>query len=131
MFLQTPHPIQVGWAEAELCLPTSLNPLPTGQVRRFQNAPMGPLRHPSTMPHCLQSYGQFPSPPQVYPLDPNAPPNYEDLFPLAIVLPCACYSTTNPQSYPIPLGLSMRPTQNSPPPVPTPIPLQNVHVNKI
>ena len=69
---------------------------PTSRVGRFQNMPTGVLRHPTTMPHCLQPSGQFPSPPDIPP-DPNAPPHYEDLFPLVIVLLCVSCFTTIPQ----------------------------------
>ena len=46
--------------------------------RRFQE---GSLRHPHTMPQCLQPHGRFSSHLRYTLHDPNAPPHYGDLFP--------------------------------------------------
>ena len=50
---------------------------------RHQEAP---LRQPHTMPCCLQPHGRFPAPHPYAFNDPNAPPQYDDLFPPVIIL---------------------------------------------
>ena len=90
-----PHPGGRGRGRALLPpSPPSLKDIPTAHVGRFQNNV--PLRHPNTLPWCLQPHGRFPSPPRYTLHDPNAPPHYNDLFPPGYTTFCLLYCHQNP-----------------------------------
>ena len=45
--------------------PQALLPMVRTGVPRLRNVPASPLRHPTTMPWCLEPHGCFPSPPGI------------------------------------------------------------------
>ena len=97
-FLQVPYPSRWDGQGQSSASPTSPKPPPYCLSKDIPKCPCRPLEAPQHNALLPSTPWLIPQSPRHTPTDPNAPPYHEDLFPLAIMLLCACYSTTSPQS---------------------------------